>query len=318
MSKVRYSRILVTGGTGLLGTGLRLIADDYPGREFLFLGSKDCDLTKPEAVRQVVASFRPDAILHYAALSGGIEYSLAYPATLLRDNVLMNFNVLEAARVNRVKKVVMALSVGMYPPDAPLPLREEFIHDGPPHHTNAEYAFAKRLVDPAIRAYRKEYGMNVIGFVPNGIFGENMNFRKKESIMLAALIRRFYEEKDTGEPLEVWGDGTPLREYTYSRDMARATMWCLDHYDEEQFLNIGTNEEHSIREIAERICSFLGIETSRLYFNREKPNGVFRRNTDNSRFLSLSRFQYTPFEEGLKNTIDWFVRHYQTREGIRL
>ncbi len=313
-----YKSILVTGGSGLLGTGLKQITDEYPGRQFFFVSSKECDLTNYDQTLSLVKKVQPDAILHYAAKSGGIAYSQKFPATLLRDNVLMNFNILDVARELGVKKVVLSMSVGMYPERATIPLKEEFIHEGLPHPNNASYAFAKRLIDPSITAYRQQYGLNVIGFVPNGIFGENMNYRYDESIMLAALIRRFYEEKDSKDRLEVWGDGTPLREYTYSRDMARASMWCLDHYDEPQFLNIGSTEEHSIREMAEMICDLYGIDRSRLWFNTEKPNGIFRRNTDNSRFIKLSGFQYTDFRLALKNTVQWFIEHYHSREGIRL
>ncbi|NOZ74647.1 MAG: NAD-dependent epimerase/dehydratase family protein [FCB group bacterium] len=313
-----YKRILVTGGSGLLGTGLKQIVNEFPGREFFFVSSIDCDLTQADQTNSLINAFQPDAIMQYAAKSGGIAYSQKFPATLLRDNILMNLNILDSALKLGVKKVVLSLSVGMYPQKAPIPLKEEYIHDGMPHSNNASYAFAKRLLDPAVRAYRRQYGMNVIGFVPNGIFGENMNYRYDESIMLAALIRRFYEKKDTQDRLEVWGDGTPLREYTYSRDMARASMWCLDHYDEEQFLNIGTNEERSIKEIAEQISSLLEIDQARLYFNTDKPNGIHRRNTDNSRFLSISKFDYTPFKTGLKNTINWFIDHYHSKNGIRL
>ncbi len=315
---MRDKRILVTGGSGLLGTGLKQITDEFPGRDFRFISSKDCDLTQYEPTQELIRLYKPDAVMHYAAKSGGIKYSQDYPATLLRDNVLLNLNVLDAAHEAGVKKVVLCLSVGMYPVEAPIPLNEDSIHDGNPHPNNASYAFAKRLLDPAIRAYRRQYGMNVIGFVPNGIFGENMNYNQSESIMLAALIRRFYEKKDSAEKLEVWGDGTPLREYTYSRDLARASMWCLDHYDDEQFLNIGSTEEHSIHEMAESICTHLEIDSDRLWFNTEKPNGIHRRSTDNSRFLELSNFQYTDFDEALGNTINWFIEHYQSGEGIRL
>jgi GDP-L-fucose synthase len=313
-----FKKVIVTGGTGLLGTGMRNAANLFPNTEFFFLGSKDCNLINLEATLDSFSKYSADGILHFAALSGGIHYSTNYPATLLRDNVLMNFNVLEAARKLQISKVVMSLSVGMYPVEAPIPLKEEYIHNGKPHSSNLSYAFAKRLVDPSIQAYRKEYGMNVIGVVPNGIFGENMNYKYDESIMLAALIRRFYENRNSEAKLEVWGDGTPLREYTYSQDMAKAYMWCLENYNDSQFLNIGSTEEHSIKETAILVAKNLSIDADRLYFNTDKPNGIFRRSTDNSKFISLSDFKYTPFNEALEKTISWFMDNYEKPGVVRL
>jgi len=230
----------------------------------------------------------------------------------------MNSNVLEASRINHVRKTVMTLSTGMYPTNAPNPIKEEYMHDGHPHESNYSYSFAKRLVDPSIKAYRAEYGMNVIGLISNGIFGENANFRPEESIMLAALIRRFYENKDKDTTIEIWGDGSPLREYTYSQDMARAFMWCLDHYNNSQTLNIGSTEEHSVKETAYMIADIMGVERNRIQFDTSKPNGIYKKSTDNSRFLSLSEFQYTPFQVGLEKTIEWFSRNYHQAEAVRL
>jgi GDP-L-fucose synthase len=313
-----FKRILVSGGTGLLGTALRAIAADYPDREFTFFGSHACDLTKLDETLAFVGRQKPDAILHTAALAGGIQYSQKHPATLLRDNVLMNLNVLEAARRLGVGKTVMSLSSGMYPAAAPNPIKEEYAHDGSPHESNYGYSFAKRLIDPSIKAYRTEYGLSAIGLVPNGIFGENGNYRPEESVMLAALIRRFHEQRDGVDPIVIWGDGSPLREYTYSQDMARAYMWCLDHYDAPQILNVGSTEEHSVKETAFMIADIMGIDTGRIQFDVTKPKGIARKSTDNSTFVQLSAFTYTPFREGLVRTIEWFVENYAVPDRVRL
>jgi len=225
----------------------------------------------------------------------------------------MNLFVLEAARRCRTAKVVMALSSGMYPSAAPLPLKETCLHDGPPHASNYSYAFAKRLVEPCVRAYRAEFGMNVVGLVPNGIFGEHDNFDPETGTFIAALIRRFYDGRHADAPLVVWGDGAPRREVTYARDIARAFMWAVLHYDAPEILNIGTTEEHSIREIAGLIADVLGIDRRRLVFDPSRPSGIFRKSTDNSRFLALSGFRYTPFAEGLRNTIAWLAQNEAAR-----
>jgi GDP-L-fucose synthase len=313
-----YRRILVTGASGLLGSGLRAVSGDYADREFLWTDSAKCDLTDAAATAALFAREHPQAVLHFAARAGGIGYSMKRPATLLRDNVRMDLNVLEAARLAGVGKVVLTLSVGMYPARAPLPLAEHAMHDGPPDESNYSYAFAKRLLEPAIRAWRAEHGMEVIGLVANGIYGEHANFATDQSVMLNALIRRFFEHRHGNEPLTVWGDGTPLREYTYSQDLARAFMWCLDHYSGAQVLNAGTTEEHSIREIALLVAELLGIDPARIAFDSSRPSGVARRPTDNSRFVALSGFRYTPFRVGLERTVRWFCDNYAKPGAVRV
>jgi len=313
-----YKKILVTGGSGLLGTGLRDIAANYPDREFIFLSSKDCNLTRLEEVLACISLHQPDAILHFAALSGGIGYSTKFPATLLRENVVMNFNLLEASRLHGVSKIVLTLSTGMYPTNATNPIREECIHEGNPHETNYSYSFAKRLIDPSIRAYRTEYGIKSIGLAVNGIFGPNMNFREGETIMVAALLRRFYENRDNNSKIVIWGDGSPLREYTYSQDLARAFMWCLDNYDDVQFLNIGSTEESSVANTAFLIADLLQVDRSRIEFDETKPAGIQRKATDNSKFLRLSHFEYTPLRTGMEKTVQWFVQNYPKKGAVRL
>ena len=230
----------------------------------------------------------------------------------------MDLNVLEAARHNNVKKTIMTLSTGMYPGNAPIPLKEESIHEGYPHDSSYAYAFGKRLIDPSIRAYRFQYGMSVIGLVTNGIFGENADFRHRSSIMLAALIRRFHENKDTDTKIKVWGDGTPVREYTYAKDIARAFMWCLDNYDSEQILHIGSTEEHSVKDVADMIAEIMGIDPDRKQFDTTKPVAISKKSSDNSKFLAISNFKYTPFEEGLKNSIEYFSANYDDPAKIKL
>lgn len=306
----RYRKILVTGGSGVLGTGLKAIMDQYPGREFIFSQKNEYDLTNLADASRLVKTLKPDAILHLAAVCGGVEFSAQYPATILRDNIYMSLNILEAARAQGTSKTVLTLSTGMYPLDSPMPLKEEYIHLGNPHPSNYSYAFAKRMIEPAIRAYRSEYGINAIGLVPNGIMGENGKFVLQEAFMWTALIRRFYQHKFDREKIVIWGDGSALREHTDARDMAKAFMWCLDHYDEAQILNVGSNEEHSVKEIAYMIADILDVDKGRIIFDTTKPSGVHRKSIDNSKFVQLTGFTFTPFRESLERTIRWYCEHF--------
>ncbi|MCF8479501.1 MAG: NAD-dependent epimerase/dehydratase family protein [Rhodospirillum sp.] len=315
-----FRRVVVTGSSAVAGTALRALAPQlHPKTEWLFPSSRDCDLTDWTATRDWLDAARPDGIVHLAAVSGGIGLSMKHPASLLRDNTLMGLNVLEAARRLKVRKVVMTLTTGAYPPEAPLPLREESLQAGPPHESNYGSSYAKRLMEPAIQAYREEYGLPAVGLVPNGIFGPNDNFNENDAPMLPALIRRFYESRTGTDPIVIWGDGTPLREYTYSDDVARAFLWALHEYDDGQVLNSGTTEELPIADIALMIADILGIDRNRIAFDTSKPKGVFRKNTDNSRFVAASGFRYTPFREGLEKTIAWFVEARETNpRSLRL
>jgi GDP-L-fucose synthase len=303
------NRILVTGSSAVAGSAIKKIHKEIDA-EFIFMTSKDCDLRNYEATMDYISSKKPDGIIHLAAVSGGIGLSIKHQASMLRDNILLNSNIMEASRLFDVKKIVMTLTTGMYSPNSPLPLKEEFIHEGAPHLSNYGSSFAKRLVEPAIRAYKEEYNLNVVGLIPNGIFGENDNFNYEDAPMLPALIRRFYENKNNNEDIVIWGDGSPLREYTYSEDVARAFLWALFQYNDVQILNSGTTEELAIKDIATLIAEYTGVDPKRIKFDSEKPNGVFKKSTDNSRFVNLSGFQYTPFKVGLKKTIDWFAETY--------
>ena len=160
--------------------------------------------------------------------------------------------------------------------------------------------------------------MSVIGLVTNGIFGENADFTHESSIMLAALIRRFYENKNTDTKIAVWGDGSPVREYTYAKDIARAFMWCLDNYDSEQILHIGSTEENSVTDVADMISEIMGIDPNRRQFDTSKPVAISRKSSDNSRFMKLANFKYTPFKEGLKNSIEYFSANYDDPTKIKL
>jgi len=313
----RMKTILVTGGNGVLGSAFKAIESDYPDYKFVYWDSKH-DLRLALNTTSEMKSINPDYVIHCAAIVGGVGISANYPATLLRDNVRMDLNVLEATRLCGVEKVIMTLSTGMYPlVDTDWPLSEADIHDGYPHDSNYAYAFAKRLIDPMIRAYHQEYCMNVIGLVPNGIFGENDYFGLEDSTMTAALIRKFYQAKDSN-PISLWGNGSPLREITYGQDIARAYMWCLENYNDKQILNVGTTEENSVKDIAFMIAEEMDVDPERIKWDTTKPSGPYRKSTDNSRFIGLSNFEYTPFRQGLNKTTLWYKNMMETEpEKIR-
>lgn len=307
---MNYDHILVTGSSGVLGHGLKSITDQFPNSTFTFSNSQDCDLTDAKATVSYFKKLKPDAVMHLAAYSGGVALTAKYPAKMLKDNLLMTLNILEASVESNIQKVLLTLSSGMYPPSAEIPIKEEYIHLGAAHESNYSYSYAKRMMEPAINAYRTEFGLKVIGLVPNGIFGEHDDFRDGSAVMVSSLIRRFYENKNGDSEITVWGDGSPLREYTYSADLAHIFMWCMENYDAADILNVGSTEEHSVKEIAYIISDVLNINTNRIIFDTEKPGGVYRKSTDNSKFMNLSNHTYMPFKQGIEKTIKWFENNY--------
>lgn len=300
-------KVLVTGSRGVAGSSIKRLANNFQ-HNFTFSTSSDVNLCNMEATLNYIGAEKPDAIIHLAAVSGGIGLSATRHASMLRDNLFMNFNILEAARIHKVKKVIMTLSTGMYPPNCDLPHVEDQIHLGNPHASNYGMSFAKRMVEPAVRAYRQEYGMNVIGLIPSGIFGPEDNFHPEHAPFLPTLISRVYDAKKTGGNVIVWGDGTPIRDYTYADDIAEIFIWALENYDSDQVMNIGSVEEHTIREIAEIICNKLDVSIDRLEFDTSKPSGVYKKSVSNKRFIKLNNFSYTSLRDGISKTVDWYVQ----------
>jgi aryl-alcohol dehydrogenase-like predicted oxidoreductase/nucleoside-diphosphate-sugar epimerase len=312
------SRVMVTGTTAVLGSAILDMADQWPDSELVTAPYDALDLTDAAATEAFVRQHRISHILHLAAISGGVELTRKYPARILRENVIMTFSVLDAAVACGVKKVVMTLSSGAYPVHVPQPNVETQLHDGPPHDSAFSYAYAKRLIDPAIRAYRAEHGLNVVGLIPSGIFGENDNFNEADCTWIAGLIRRFCEWTPERGDLLIWGDGSPVRKITDARDMARAFMWGLAKYDEPLPLNVGSGEPRTIGEVAYLLADVAGVPRDRIRFDETRARGIDRRITSNARFVSLSGLAYTPLRASLERVVAWYKRTLRERpEAIR-
>ena len=310
-------KILVTGANGPLGTAVKsLSVSEQAGFEFLFTGSKDLELTDKGAVNEYLQLHKPDFIFHLAAKSGGANLNKLIPVDMFEKNMAMSMNILRAAATNNVKKTVLVSSTSAYPAQRLSPARETDLHTGPPSSTDYPYAFAKRMMDPLARSYRDQYGMQVSVAIVNGIVGPNMKFRKGESVMLAGLIRRFYEQKSFGDPQEpylVHGDGTPVREYTFSSDLAKALFWLVNQSEMPELINIGNSEGISVRQYAEIVCNCLQIDPRRLTFSEPVGSHApsYNQLTDNSQFRQLADFTFIDTASAIKLTIDWFRENYE-------
>jgi GDP-L-fucose synthase len=304
---------LVTGGTGMVGNAIKSL---LPKNKTVMLSSNMCDLRNKIGTLHLFSSVRPTHVIHLAARVGGVKANYDNLGEFYYDNIRINTNVLEAARKVKVKKMVSLLSTCIYPSEVTYPLTEEQIHNGEPHYTNFAYAYAKRMLDVQSRAYREQYGCNFITAVPNNLYGKHDNFDLEDGHVIPALIRKIWEAKLNNTAVEIWGDGTPLREFTYSEDIAKALLFLLENYEGKHPINIGNTKEHSIVELVENLCYVLGYN-GEIMWNTTKLGGQYKKPSSNKKFLKLGwdPNNYTSLEEGLKETCKWFKMRYPKVRG---
>lgn len=263
-----------------------------------------------------------DCVYHLAAHVGGVKANSERLATFYSHNAQMGINLLDACAHTGVPKVVSVLSTCVYPdtPYVTLPLTEDQLHMGPPHHSNFGYAYAKRMLDVHTRAIRKQYGLSYITVIPNNLFGKHDNFHLEDGHVIPALMRKVWEAKLSGAPyVTVWGDGSPLREFTYAPDAARILKIVADEYDDDLPLNIGHTEERSIKSVVEALCDALEYKGDVTY-DTSKPAGQHRKPSSNRRLLELTSWResdYTPFDAAIRETCDWFKLNYPQVRGVQ-
>jgi GDP-L-fucose synthase len=307
-------RALITGTNGPLGYALNsLMTSDYNSD---FTNSSILDLRDKRNVIDYMAMTKPDVVIHLAAKSGGAALNSTEPVQMFEDNMNMTMNILAGAVNSGVKRVILASSTSAYPSKRVDPAHEEQLHNGAPNDSDYPYAYAKRMMEPLARAYSSQYGINVCVAIVNGIVGPKMNFKLGKSVMLAALIRRFYETSlipDSEQDYYVFGDGSPIREYTYSFDLAKALLWLVESENLPRIINIGSSASYSIREYAEFVLESLSLDKSKLRFTEPIGSSLntYNQTTDNSLFLESSKFEFTDIKASIAETLDWLKSNYQ-------
>jgi GDP-L-fucose synthase len=295
------NKLLITGGTGLIGS------------EFSYgtkLSSKDCNLIDYQNVEELFEKEQPEYVIHTAARVGGVKANTDYAGDFFRENILINTNVLEAAKNVKVKKLIAFLSTCIFPDKTTYPLKEEYLHLGEPHSSNFGYAFAKRMVDVQIRAYNQQFGTNFLSVIPTNVYGPKDNFNLNSGHVIPALIHKCYLAKKNNTPLEVWGSGSPLREFIFSKDVARICEELLVTYNSSDPIILSTSEEISIRDVVLLICDIFKFQ-GKIVWRSEFPDGQFRKPTDNTRLKEvLPNFKFTSMSVGLEESINYFVENY--------
>jgi len=304
--------VLVTGGSGMIGDAVQKVLPDG-----IFLSSKDVDLRNYKQTYEVFKSYKPDKVIHLAARVGGVKANTDFIAEFYKDNIDMNTNVIDVSHKLGVSKVLSFLSTCIFPNNIEYPLTEDKVHNGEPHSSNFGYAYAKRMLDVQSRAYRKQYGCDFITVIPNNLFGENDNFHLEHSHVIPAMIRKIYEAKINNGEVTLWGDGSSLREFTYSGDLAKIILYVLENYNGEYPLNIGNPDERSIKSIAENIVDIFDFK-GKINWQTDKPAGQYRKPSSNEKFLELGwNGEYTSFRKALEKTCHWFVENYPYVRGIK-
>jgi len=308
--------IVITGASGMVGSAFqRMNIED----NVIHLDSAVCDLKNRDETFAFFKDKEISTLIHLAARVGGIKANMDYMGDFYADNIAINTNVLNAAKTYNVKKVISVLSTCIYPDNVLYPLTEDQIHKGEPHGSNFGYAYAKRMLDVMSRAYRDQYGCNFITAIPNNLYGENDNFDLEDSHVIPALMRKIWEAKINNKPsVECWGDGSPLREFTYSQDIAKILVFLMNNYNEKDPINIGNTQEYSIKAVVSLLCEYFKYD-GEIVWNTDKPAGQFRKPSNNQRLLDLGWKEewYTPFEEGLKRSCEWFIMSYPNVRGVK-
>lgn len=297
------NKILVTGGYGLVGS-------EFNKENFIPLSSSEADLRIKSEVDKILETISFDGIIHCAAKVGGVGGNMNYKGEFFYDNIMMNTNVIESARQHNIKNLVCFLSTCVFPNNVDYPLTESKIHLGPPHFSNDAYAYAKRMADIQIRAYKEQYGLNYKSVIPTNIYGPNDNYDIKNGHVIPSLIHKCFLARESKTDFTIWGSGKPLREFIFSGDVAKLTEWVLENYKENEPIILSTSDEISIKDVVEIIVDIMNFK-GKIVWDKDKPEGQFRKPSDNHKIKSyLPEFKFTPLYEGLKKTIEYFEKNY--------
>jgi GDP-L-fucose synthase len=310
--------VLVTGGSGLVGQGIKAYVESEKGQRenetWIFLSSKEGDLRDRKATEAIFVKYKPTHVIHLAAKVGGLFANLAHKVEFFRENILINDNIMECSRIYKVQKLVSMLSTCIFPDKTSYPIDETMLHDGPPHASNEGYAYAKRLIDTMNRAYAEEYGCNFTSIIPTNIYGPHDNFNIQNGHVIPGLIHKCYLAKKNGTPFEIWGSGTPLRQFIYSLDLAELSVWVMRDYHDPTPITLSVDEsaEVSIKDVALAVAKAMKFE-GEVKFDSSKADGQFKKTASNLKLRKLRPdYEFVSMQDGIQKSVDWFVEHYES------
>lgn len=305
------SKIFVAGHRGLVGSAIVRRLESAGFTNLILRTHAQVDLCNQAQTQRFFEVERPEFVFLAAARVGGILANSSYPAEFIHDNLAIQTNVIDAAYRNGALKLAFLGSSCIYPRMAPQPIHEDSLLTGPLEETNEWYAIAKIAGIKMAQAYRKQYGFNAISIMPTNLYGPGDNFDLQKSHVLPALMRKAHAAKlSATNQLVVWGSGTPLREFLHVDDMADASVFLMEHYDQPEIVNVGTGSDVTIKELVEIIKRVTGFNGT-LQFDASKPDGTPRKLLDVSRLTALGWRPRFALEEGIADTYRWFLEHYK-------
>ena len=301
------SKVFVAGSTGMVGSAIVRNLEERNYSNIYWVRRKNCDLRDRVQVEQYFEQSKPEYVFLAAAKVGGIGANSEYPAEFIYDNLMIQTNIIDAAYRNGVKKLVFLGSSCIYPKEPKIPITEDQLLSGPLETSNDAYAIAKIAGIKMWQAYRQQYGFNAISLMPTNLYGPGDNFDHHSSHVLPAMISKFHgalKDSIDGE-VELWGDGSPMREFLHVDDLAEACYICMKKYDSLEPINIGTGEDVTIKELAETIKDIVGYKNS-IKWNTDKPNGTPRKVLNVDRIKSLDWQPKISLREGIESTYEWY------------
>lgn len=312
---MQMKTVLVTGGSGLVGSAFRDIQDLYPNYKFIFISSQDVNLLDYELVLHCFRQANPDIIIHLAANVGGLYKNMSQPVQMLEDNLLINSNVLRAAHQANINKLIGMLSTCIFPDSlaqSGIPINESMLHLGPPHSSNAPYAYAKRMLEVGCSAYSTQYSREYTCVIPTNIYGPNDNFNLEDSHVIPGLIHKCWAAKSSQTPFVVSGTGKPLRQFIHSHDLAHCIMKLLDRSNLPPTVIVSPDPSSEvpigfIGELIAREFDYVHM----LRYDESKSDGQYRKTASNNLFRSLiPDYKFIPIEQGISLTVGWFKSNY--------
>ena len=300
--------ILVAGGSGLVGSA---IVREFKrlNKDVIGISSKDVDLLDRSQTFEFINDLKPSSIIDSAAKVGGIGGNNSYPVEFLSQNLQIQSNLMDAAHAAKVSKFVFLGSSCIYPKDCAQPIKEEYLLTGALEQTNSAYAVAKIAGIELIKSYRKEYGYKWISVMPTNMYGPNDNFDLENGHALPVLIRKFIEAKQSGSgKVTLWGSGSPLREFLHVDDLAKAIVLCLDKYDDSKQINVGSGQEVSIKDLADKISKAVGF-SGEISWDSSKPDGTMRKILDSSKIANLGWKPLIALDQGIASSVEWYLQN---------
>jgi GDP-L-fucose synthase len=299
---------LVAGATGLAGSAIVRELTRI-GRPVVGISSKDVDLLDRDATFDYLKKLKPNAVIDAAAKVGGISANNNYPVEFLSENIRIQTNLIDAAHSAKVEKFVFLASSCVYPKNCPQPIKEEYVLTGALESTNSAYAMAKLAGIELIKAYRKEFGHRWISVMPTNLYGPNDNFDLESSHVFPALIRKFIEaKKSNADSVKLWGTGKPKREFLHVDDLAKAIIVCLDNYDADEQINIGTGIDLTVAELAEKIAKNTGF-TGSINWDAAREDGTPQKVLDIQKITNLGWKPTINLDQGIKLTVEWYLEN---------